>query len=171
MSSSNYNYEQRYKKLYTWFQQNDKALKLFVILYHFLPVITALFYMDLIFLVIRNAGTEMIAKVILVPLITFILVSVLRKCIDSPRPYTKYNITPLIVKEKAGESMPSRHTVSITVIAMAWLYVYPPFGCVMLVLALVLAILRVIAGVHFFKDVVAGYCMAVVMGIIGFFIC
>lgn len=167
---NNCKYEQWYNRLYTWFQKNSAALKLFVILYHFLPVITALLYVDLIFLVIKNAGIEMLAKVILVPFITFVLVSVLRKFIDSPRPYTKYNITPLIAKDKKGESMPSRHTVSITIIAMAWLYVYPPFGCVMLALAFVLAVLRVIAGVHFPKDVAAAYCIAVIAGVIGFYV-
>ena len=66
--------------------------------------------------------------------------------------------------------MPSRHTASFTIIAMAWLYVYVPVGCIMLFLALLMGVLRVIAGVHFIKDVVTAYGISVIVGIIGFFI-
>jgi membrane-associated phospholipid phosphatase len=102
--------------------------------------------------------------------VTFLAVTLLRKVIDMPRPYTKYDITPLIQKEKKGESMPSRHTASITIIAFAWLYVSVPFGIVMFIFSLLMGILRVLGGVHFVKDVCAAYLIAAFAGILGFFI-
>ena len=77
----------------------------------------------------------MLLKVILVPFITFAGVSVFRKCVNAKRPYTIYGTTPIVAKDKTGESMPSRHTASFTVIAMTWLYVNPAAGVIMLVLA------------------------------------
>ena len=44
--------------------------------------------------------------------------------------------------------MPSRHIFSITIIAMCWLYIYQPVGIILLVMTLVLAVLRVVMGVH-----------------------
>lgn len=61
----------------------------------------------------------------------------------------------LLRKIKKGESMPSRHVFSITIIAMCWLYIYQPIGIVLLILTIILAAVRVIAGVHFIRDVIA----------------
>ena len=94
----------------------------------------------------------------------------IRKCLDSPRPYTKYNITPIVKKDKEGESMPSRHIFSITIIAMCWLYICQPVGIILLVMTLVLAVLRVVMGVHFIKDVIAGIIYGIICGFIGLWI-
>lgn len=163
-------YPKVYSNIYAWFQRHLRALKVFMLLYHLFPALAVLFYADLLWLVIVNGGRTMILKVILVPFLTFAGVSLFRKCIDAPRPYTKYEITPLIQKDKQGESMPSRHTASFTIIAMAWLYVNKTAGCVMLVFALGMGLLRVLGGVHFVRDVLAAYGIAVAAGIIGFFI-
>lgn len=69
----------------------------------------------------------------------------------------KYNIKPLFVKDTKGESMPSRHVFSITIIAMCWLYVSVPVGIIMLMLVEIMAASRVLAGVHFVRDAVAGF--------------
>lgn len=72
---------------------------------------------------VETSNIFVISKLILTPLTSFIVVSFFRKCIDAKRPYVKYNITPLVKKEKKGESMPSRHVFSITIIACAG-YIY-----------------------------------------------
>lgn len=109
-------------------------------------------------------------KVILVPFITFAGVSVFRKCVNAKRPYTIYGTTPIVAKDKTGESMPSRHTASFTVIAMTWLYVNPAAGVIMLVLAFLMGVVSVLGGVHFVKDVLAGAGIGVLIGIIGLFL-
>ena len=86
--------------------------------YHLLPALAVLCYVDLLGLVYINGGRIMLLKVILVPFITFAGVSVFRKCVNAKRPYTIYGTTPIVAKDKTGESMPSRHTASFTVIAI-----------------------------------------------------
>ena len=95
---------------------------------------------------------------------------IIRKCIDAKRPYEKYNIKPLFVKDTKGESMPSRHVFSITIIAMCWLYVSVPVGIIMLMLVAIMAASRVLAGVHFVRDVVAGFAVGIICGIAGLWI-
>ena len=94
----------------------------------------------------------------------------LRKCVNAKRPYTIYGTTPIVAKDKTGESMPSRHTASFTVIAMTWLYVNPAAGVIMLVLAFLMGVVSVLGGVHFVKDVLAGAGIGVLIGIIGLFL-
>ena len=66
--------------------------------------------------------------------------------------------------------MPSRHIFSITIIAMCWLYICQPVGIILLVMTLVLAVLRVVMGVHFIKDVIAGIIYGIICGFIGLLI-
>ena len=59
---------------------------------------------------------------------------------------------------------------SITIIAMCWLYIYQPVGIVLLILTIILAAVRVIAGVHFIRDVIAGIAVGILCGFIGLWI-
>lgn len=61
--------------------------------------------------------------------------------------------------------MPSRHVFSEAVISMAWLYVFPPLGMVLLAVSLLGAAIRVIGGVHYPTDVAAGYAVGVLAGL------
>lgn len=100
--------------------------------------------------------------------VPFLLVSVFRKVCNRPRPYEKLSITPLIPREKAGQSFPSRHVFSAFAIAMCWLFCVPTVGVILLVLACLMAAIRVIGGVHFPLDVIVGAVIGIVSGLIGF---
>lgn len=175
-------YEKNYKKISGFVTGNNLRLSVFKALYLYIPYLTAVIYFAVIILSALSSGngydddnvrymSYMAAiKIILVPLTGFLAVTVMRKFINAPRPYTLYNITPIIHKDKAYESFPSRHTFSITIIAMAILYYNVPLGSAMLVLAVVLGITRVIAGVHFVKDVAVAWIIGVCWGIIGLWI-
>ena len=73
-----------------------------------------------------------------------------------------------IEKETKANSMPSRHVFSACLIAMVCLEINTTFGCVLLFLALISAVLRVIGGVHFVSDVVVGYITGIICGILLF---
>jgi membrane-associated phospholipid phosphatase len=109
-------------------------------------------------------------KTFFVPLCTFVTVSVFRKVVNFQRPYEKMKITPLIHKDKKGHSFPSRHVASAFIIAMSFLYVNIPLGIVYLTISVLIAITRVLVGVHFVKDVVAGAVFSLVIGLIFLFI-
>lgn len=103
-------------------------------------------------------------KVVLVPLFMFLTLSAARYFINAPRPYEVYDITPIYAKDTKGKSFPSRHTASAAVIAMAFLSVSPLLGAPFLLAALLIAASRVLGGVHFPKDVIAGVLYAVACG-------
>lgn len=180
-------YERRYKKISEWFLNSKPAYAILKFIYRYMAYLIALAYIVLIVMsfrgtffkeatpvILRNSGmiieTDsmlLTSKLVLTPLTSFVLVSVIRKCIDARRPYEKYDIKPLFNKATKGESMPSRHVFSITIIAMCWLYVSVPVGSVLLVLVAVMAASRVLAGVHFVRDVAAGFIVGIACGIIG----
>ena len=66
--------------------------------------------------------------------------------------------------------MPKQACISMTIIAMCWLYRYQPIGIVLLILTIILAAVSVIAGVHFIRDVIAGIAVGILCGFIGLWI-
>ncbi len=105
---------------------------------------------------------ERFLSCLLVTGISFILVSVLRYFINAPRPYEKYDITPLYNKKTKGKSFPSRHTFSIFIIAFTSFVVNAWLGWAFLLIGLILAVTRLLCGVHFIKDIIAGIICAII---------
>lgn len=106
-------------------------------------------------------------RAILVPGISFIAVSIFRALLSAQRPYEVLDIDPLIRKDTRGKSFPSRHVFSVFVIAATWLYFYPAAGIVLLITGCLLAVVRVLGGVHFLRDVLAGAFLGLLSGWIG----
>gem|GEM_PF-30848 len=100
-----------------------------------------------------------------VPALGFVLVSLMRRAINEPRPYEACGIEKLIDKDTQGKSFPSRHSFSIAVIGMCWLRYVPAAGILILLASLVMAWARVLAGVHYPRDVVCGLALGVVAGL------
>lgn len=111
-------------------------------------------------------------RALLVPAISFVLLSVFRKWVNRPRPYEKFDMPPVIKKDTKGNSFPSRHVFSATMIAMTFLFMSPWswLGVVFLIVSIALAVVRVVSGVHFISDVVAGVLVAVVAAVLGYIV-
>ena len=111
-------------------------------------------------------------RAVLVPGVSFALVTVLRKAINAPRPYEVFDASPIIPKDTRGNSFPSRHAFSIFVIAMTFCACCPLawVGPVMLVVGVLLAVIRVVSGVHFPRDVVVGALLGMLAGFMGLWI-
>ena len=111
-------------------------------------------------------------KALLVPGISFVVLTVGRALINRPRPYETFGIAPVIPKDTKGNSFPSRHVFSATIIAMTFLLMSPWswLGMVFLMISIALAVVRVVSGVHYISDVVAGVLVAVVAAVIGYLI-
>jgi phosphatidylglycerophosphatase B len=161
-------YVRFYRKCEAFFKEKQIRFDILKFLYKVLPVLEAAVYCGLIIYSFVKEDYLMLTKCIVVPATAFVVVSIFRKLIDSSRPYTKYDITPLINKDKIGESFPSRHTLSAFLITMTGFYVYFPVGIVLAVMSLIIAITRVVSGVHFTKDVIAGAVIGILSGIIYF---
>jgi membrane-associated phospholipid phosphatase len=106
----------------------------------------------------------------LVTAIPFLVVSLMRVLIDSPRPYEVFDIPELEEmrkRRKRGKSFPSRHVFSAFLIGTLWLYFNTLYGIAAIILGSFIAIERVILGIHFPKDVIAGAAVGILSGIIG----
>ena len=103
-------------------------------------------------------------RLVLIPGVGFVLLSLVRQRLNAPRPYEQWPISPLITREKTGDSFPSRHVFSATVIALAAFWFDWHWGLPLLVLAFLLAIIRVVGGVHYPRDVVVGAVCGLVVG-------
>lgn len=97
-----------------------------------------------------------LAPLVGVTAVGFAAVSFFRKRFNAPRPYECCAIAPLIARDGAGKSFPSRHAFSAFAIAASWFAASAPVAVVLLVAAGALAVCRVLGGVHFPRDVVAG---------------
>lgn len=102
----------------------------------------------------------------LCPGLAFVLLSLYRKMLNKPRPYEVLNIKPIIPKDKAGQSFPSRHLFSMTLIAVLWIPFHPAVSVILLIISMILAAIRVIGGVHFIRDVLAGFLIGAICGAI-----
>ncbi len=101
------------------------------------------------------------------PLLTLGAVEVLRHLFPRERPYAYYGFEPLIGHGHSG-SFPSRHSASAAIIALAASSLVPYLGVALGVAALLIGATRVLAGVHFPRDIAAGFLLALAIGLPGF---
>ena len=116
-------------------------------------------------------GARDLIKILFVPLLTLLVVSVLRLAITRARPYTEAGagITPFVEKKKAdNKSFPSRHLACATVISMVFLPYYPLAGGVLLGLSALLGYIRFALGLHYPSDLLAGAGLGVALGYLMF---
>ena len=110
----------------------------------------------------------LLVRAVLVPGISFAALTLLRRTCSAPRPYEVLDIDPLIRKNTRGKSFPSRHTFSCFVIAFTWLEYCLPVGIALLAAGVILAVTRVLGGVHFPRDVIAAALLAAACALVGF---
>ncbi len=163
---------ENYKTMSAYFSETKARSQTIKALHDVLPLVMYIFYpVQMITLAINNGiGSEVFLRFTLIPLCTLILVTVIRALINAKRPYEVYDYTPAVHKDTKGKSFPSRHTVCAFIIAMAFLYVNFRVGVIMLVIAAIIGVTRVLAGVHFIRDVISGAAIGILIGVLGFFV-
>ena len=163
---------QQYRKVYTWFAARPAAWTALRLANRLLPWVSAGAYLALLGLLAARwaageGGGWLLAKSVLAPGAAFVGGSALRAALDRPRPYQQPGFIPLLPKETGDKSFPSRHALSGAVIAMAWLPVNPAVAGVLTVSALAICVTRVLAGVHWVRDVAAGAALGFGLGALG----
>ena len=141
--------------LYNWFQARPRALTALRLSNKVLTVLVYLVYILLCLALLWQRDIRL-ARVLAVPAAVFLSGSWLRAWLNCSRPYENGGVPPLFHKETRGKSFPSRHVFSAFIIAMAWWTVYPGIGAALLTVGALLAVIRVVGGVHYPRDVFAG---------------
>ena len=163
------NYQEWYDKRKSSLLQHPQLLQLMRVFNRMMTVLMPLAYLTLLGTAFMNKGLgQELAAYIMVPALGFVLLTLVRKWINQARPYETWGIVPLLDKDSFGNSMPSRHVFSATIISMACLHANLPVGLILLVLSALLGLVRVLGGVHYPKDVLVGYACGLLWGILFF---
>lgn len=158
--------EQQYRAVIAWFQERPAAKGALYLASR--GAVAAVYVLYGVLLLWLAAWRQpLVIPAALVPAAAFWVGSALRARINRPRPYTALGYQPLFPKNEAGRSMPSRHCFSAAAIAGTAWYVLPPLGAVLAVLGVLIAISRVVTGVHYISDVLAGLAFGSVFAVLG----
>ena len=163
------NYQEWYDHIAGKIKNNPLFLRLLRVFNRFMTVVMPIVYLTLLTTIyFREGFGKQVLMYVFIPASGFVILSFLRKKINAPRPYEEWDIKPLLDRDSPGQSMPSRHVFSATIISMACLHASLSAGVILLVLSALLGLVRVLGGVHFPKDVVVGYICGLVWGVIFF---
>ena len=148
-------------KTVAWVKRRPILKKTILILNQLITTITYIMY-PLMIIELYLDDNPIIYVFVILPLVMFLLVSIFRNFYDAKRPYEIYEYEPIIDKKSLGRSFPSRHVFSIFVIAMSFFNINEYMGVLFLIMGMVLAVCRVLGGVHFPKDVIVGALLGIV---------
>ena len=162
--------EQFYKKWMHLFEIHPQYITILNVINRSMSAVAFVLYPFLIGSMLIQRDKRAIALVF-IPAFCFVFVSIIRKMLHHPRPYDLYDYKPVIPREKKGDSFPSRHVFSIFLIATLWVGICKPIGIILLLAGVLLAIIRVVGGVHFPKDVFCGAVIGILCGILTLYIC
>ena len=165
------NYQEWYDHIASKIENKPIFLRLLRTFNRFMTAVMPMIYLTLLATTYLQQGLgKQVGIYLFIPASGFVILSFLRKKINAPRPYEEWDIKPLLDRDSPGQSMPSRHVFSATIISMACMHASLPIGMICLTLSAFLGLVRVLGGVHYPKDVVVGYICALVWGVI-FFLC
>ena len=163
------NYQEWYDHIAGNIGNNPFLLSLLRTFNRFMTVVMPIVYLTLLTTIyFREGFGKQALMYVFIPASGFVILSFLRKKINAPRPYEEWDIKPLLDRDSPGQSMPSRHVFSATIISMACLHASLSVGVILLVLSALLGLVRILGGVHYPKDVVVGYICGLVWGVIFF---
>ncbi len=161
--------EETFQKMTKSIRQKTFLVILLNVLDKLITAITFLCYPILLGYLFLNRSS-FLPEAVLVPGVSFMIVTVFRRLYDSKRPYELYDFEPIIHKSTLGKSFPSRHVFSIFIIGMTFMQVQVDLGIWFMLLGVLLAVIRVFGGVHFIKDVTVGAAAGIILGAIGYYV-
>lgn len=116
----------------------------------------------------RKAAIAMAISLVLSVIFTN---AIIKNIVDRIRPFVKDpTLLPLIVKTPSDSSFPSGHTSASFAAATAFFGINKKWGIPCLVLAVIIAISRLYLTVHFPTDVIAGFVVGVIYGVVAFIV-
>ena len=119
--------KETYLKMTESFRGNPKRQKAIILIDSILTKIAYIAYPVLLAALYLQKDTGL-ARAVLVPGISFVVISVFRYLYCAPRPYEVFDLPPVIPKDTRGKSFPSRHVFSIFIIGMTFFWKMPLAG-------------------------------------------
>ncbi len=163
------NYQEWYQNISSRLTSHPPLLFLLRSFNRLMTVTMPLVYLALLVTTYLQLGlSQQVGIYLFIPASGFVILSLFRKKINHPRPYETWDISPLLDKDSSGQSMPSRHVFSATIISMAYFHAWTLIGMILLICSGVLALVRVLGGVHYPKDVLVGYVCGLLWGFLFF---
>ena len=140
-----------------------RALKIFS---HGVSALAVAAFLYLTFVAVKASAYELI-KLLVTLGVPFVILSVVRRVINAPRPYELYDFYDIPPKNKRGSSFPSRHAHSAVAIGTVLCFYSPILGGVLLLLGCLMCCARVLLGMHFIRDVLAGAVTGAASSLLG----
>ena len=117
------NYQEWYDHIVANIGNKPFLLSLLRTFNRFMTVVMPMIYLTLLATTYLQQGLgKQVGIYLFIPASGFVILSFLRKKINAPRPYEEWDIKPLLDRDSPGQSMPSRHVFSATIISMACLH-------------------------------------------------
>lgn len=164
-------YQKIYEKNAAFYRSRPKAKKALVFGNYALTAVVFFAYAILCPIVLIRSGEKFstnFLKLIGMPSLCLLFVSLLRKLVNRKRPYESGEIPPVIEKKKKGHSFPSRHAASAFVIGTAALPYCIPAGVAVLIAGALLCYIRFAAGIHYPSDLLTGTAIGILFGLAAF---
>ncbi len=152
-----------YMQVYNFIQAHPRLHKPVVFVNDVSPKIMMVLFYGLMPVLVVMLDFRVIAFAAF-PLIELLTVTKFRDKIDRPRPFDVLDVTPL-EEHSSGHSFPSLHCSSSFVITMALFYINPLLGTIGLTVSVLVALSRLLAGVHYPSDILAGIAIGVLFGL------
>lgn len=152
-----------YMRVYNFIQAHPRLHKPVVFVNDVSPKIMMLLFYGLMPVLVIMLDFRVVAFAAF-PLIELLTVTKFRDKIDRPRPFDVLDVTPL-EEHSSGHSFPSLHCSSSFVITMALFYINPLLGAIGLIVSVFVALSRLLAGVHYPSDILAGIAIGFLFGL------
>lgn len=125
-----------------------------IVIYYLVKYLPLIFYLIypvfLLYILVYNSS--LFISSLLKPALGFLFIHMLRKVINRQRPFEVFSLTPIIDHEN-GQSFPSQHTFSSFIISLIIYSQFHIIGIILLCLSLIIALSRLLGGLHFISDI------------------
>jgi len=158
---------ENYQKIRQAFPDGSRRLVLLKFIYSFVSM-PFMFAYPIVLVLLWQQNRWGFWHVLTVPAAVLVLCSLLRRVINAPRPYEQPGFDAVLPVRTKGESCPSRHAASVTVLTWTFLYINPNLGSFFIPLAVLVCAVRVIGGIHHLRDIVLGAALALGIAAIGY---
>ena len=159
-----------YDKLAAPFVGHPKRITALRVSNHIVTAFMYVLYITTLIILFVNQNTRNLVLSVAVSASGFAIVTVFRNLLNVPRRYEVTGTPSLLGKTKPGKSFPSRHLYSAAVITMTALWLWPPVGIAALVVTVLMAVIRVVGGVHYVRDVAVGAAGGVIWAALGYWL-